>query len=191
MRAALKEDKPLIIDILTGSFEKNVSVNYVIRQDKRRIKRIQGLMSYSFDLCRLFGDVFISDDNKACALIMYPDKRKTTLGSILLDIRLIFQSIGFNNITRTIKREKLIESRQPNIPMIYLWFIGVAPEMQGKGIGSKMLAEIIENSRSKGRPVCLETSTLRNIPWYQKFGFKIYHEADLGYKLYFLSNKSD
>ena len=36
---------------------------------------MQEQMRYSFDLCSLFGDVFISDDNKACAPIVYPDKK--------------------------------------------------------------------------------------------------------------------
>ncbi len=186
MRQAKYEEKNLIVDILIQSFESNQSVNYIIPQDKKRIKRIRALMDYSFEVCYLFGDVFISDDNKACALIVYPDKKKTTLKSILLDLKLIIQCVGFKNIKKTLAREALIQKIQPKEIMTYLWFIGVNLAEQNKGIGSRLLQEIIQQSIQNKRPIYLETSTIKNLPWYSKFGFKVYSEQDLSYRLYFL-----
>lgn len=148
MKKAEKNDKPLVIEILTKSFNSNSSVNYIIKQDSKREKRIRALMDYSFEVCSAFGDVFLSDDKKACALIVYPDKKKTTLKSISLDIKLIFQAVGLGNISKTLKREKLITTIQPKVPMSYLWFIGVDPLAQGRGIGSNILQEIIDYSNS-------------------------------------------
>ncbi|WP_218330740.1 GNAT family N-acetyltransferase [Hydrotalea lipotrueae] len=185
MKKAQRDDKNLVVDILTKSFDTNLSVNYIIKQDSKRERRIQALMDYSFEICTAFGDVFISDDNNACALIVYPDKKKATLRSTMLDIKLILQAVGFGNISKTLKREKLISSIQPKIQMAYLWFIGVDPGAQGKGIGSKLLQEIIDYSNNNNRPIYLETSTVKNLPWYEKFGFEIYNEQDLTYHLYF------
>lgn len=185
MRKAEYSDKNVVIDILTKSFDNNQSVNYIIKQDKKKEKRIEALMDYSFDICHLFGEVFISDDDKACALIVYPDKKKATLKSTLLDMKLILQAVGLGNINKILKREKLIKSVQPTIQMAYLWFIGVDPVAQGFGIGSKLLQEIIDYSKSNNRPIYLETSTIKNLPWYAKFGFEIYSEKDLTYRLYF------
>jgi ribosomal protein S18 acetylase RimI-like enzyme len=186
MRKANNEDKPLVIDILTQSFESNQSVNYVVQQDGKRINRIRALMDYSFEVCKLFGDVFISDDKKACALIMYPDKKKSSLKAIMLDVKLIIQCVGFRNVKRTLSREALIKKIQPRELMTYLWFIGVKPEDQNKGFGSNMLQSIIDHSNQNKRPIYLETSTVRNLPWYQRFGFEVYSEHDLSYRLYFL-----
>jgi ribosomal protein S18 acetylase RimI-like enzyme len=186
MRKANNEDKPLVIDILTQSFESNQSVNYVVQQDGKRINRIRALMDYSFEVCKLFGDVFISDDKKACALIMYPDKKKSSLKAIMLDIKLIIQCVGVGNVKKTLKREALIKKIQPKELMTYLWFIGVKPEDQNKGFGSNMLQSIIDYSNQNNRPVYLETSTVRNLPWYKRFGFEVYSEQDLSYRLYFL-----
>lgn len=185
MKKAEKNNKPLVIEILAKSFNSNSSVNYIIKQDSKREKRIRALMDYSFEVCSAFGDVFLSDDKKACALIVYPDKKKATLKSILLDIKLIFQAVGLGNISKTLKREKLITTIQPKVPMSYLWFIGVDPLTQGRGIGSKMLQEIIDYSNSNNRPIYLETSTVKNLPWYEKFGFEVYNEKELTYHLYF------
>ena len=70
--------------------------------------------------------------------------------------------------------------------MYDLWFIGVDPTEQYKGIGTKLLIEVISEGQSKGRSIYLETSTDKNIPWYEKAGFSIYNELDLGYRLFFM-----
>lgn len=189
MKKAEYTDKALIVDILTKSFESNQSVNYIVKQDEKRIKRVSALMDYSFEVCYAFGDVFLSDDKKACALVLYPDKKKTTVKSVLLDLKLILSCVGIENIKKTLNRESRIKKIQPKEIMYYLWFIGVDPVYQNTGIGSVFLDELIEDSKLKRRPIYLETSTLKNLPWYQKYGFNIYHEADLSYKLFFLKRE--
>lgn len=189
MKNASFKDKKLVVDILTQSFEANKSVNYIVKQDSRRRKRIKALMKYSFHVCYLFGDVFLSDDHKACALVLYPEKKKTTLKSLWLDAKLAITCVGLNNIKKTLEHTARIKNTQPQKSMYYIWFIGVNPIYQNKGIGSKLLSEIITDSQSKNRSVYLETSTYKNISWYEKFDFHIYHELDMGYNLFFLSNE--
>lgn len=188
IRAEYK-DKDLVTGILASSFRDNKSVNYIIKQDYKRDQRLKSLIEYSFDVCYLFGDVFLSDDKKGCALVALPDKKKTTVKSVLLDIKLIVSCVGFQNVKKTIDREAKIKKLQPKELLYYLWFIGVGCADQNKGIGSTLLEEVINEGLLKKRTVCLETSTLKNIPWYEKFGFKIYNELDLGYKLFFLKKE--
>lgn len=189
MTKATYQDKEIVIDILAASFDDNQSVNYITKQDKKRARRIRKLMAYSFEVCYLFGEVFLTEDKKACALILYPDKKKTTLKTILLDVQLIASCIGIENIKKALARETKIKQLQPKGPIYYLWFIGVKPEYQNEGIGSDLLKNIIEDSEKKKRPVYLETSTRKNLPWYKKFGFNIYNELDLSYRLFFLKRE--
>lgn len=180
------KDKNLVVNILTKSFDKNQSVNFIVQQDEKRFERIKSLMDYSFEVCYAFGEVFLSDDKKACALVLYPDKKRTTFKSVLLDVQLMFKCIGITNISKALDRESKIKKIQPKERMYYLWFIGVDPDCQGSGIGTELMRDIIEESQRKQRPIYLETSTLKNLPWYKKFGFEIYSELELSYKLYFL-----
>jgi hypothetical protein len=78
MRKAGISDKSIILDILTRSFDDNKSVNYVVKQDQNRVDRITKLMDYSFNVCNEFGEVWISDDQQACALILFPDKKRSS-----------------------------------------------------------------------------------------------------------------
>jgi hypothetical protein len=184
MIEAAYSDKSKIVNILTGAFAGNKSVNYIIKQDKNKRQRIRKLMEYSFDTCFLFGKVFLSDDKTACALILFPDLKKTTWKSVMLNINLMFSSTGARNIFKTIKREAKIKDIHPEGLIYYLWFIGVDPNEQHKGTGSRLLQEIIQDGLSSNRKICLETSTLKNIPWYQQYGFTVYRQLDFGYKLY-------
>lgn len=147
-------------------------------------------MEYSFDVCYLFGEVFLTNDKSGCALIVLPDKKKTTFKSILFDVKLAISCVGHSNIKKALDRESKIRKKHPKGLKYYLWFIGVDPSAQNKGIGSGLLREVIEESQSIERPIYLETSTLKNIPWYEKFGFSIYNELDLGYTLFFLKRET-
>ena len=184
MITAKSVDRKLVVDILTRSFIDNKSVNYLIKQDRSREARIKSLMEYSFDVCCLFGEVYLTEDKKGCALALKPEQKRATFNSILLDVKFIFSVLGFSRIQKTMKREAVIKKNHPEGLLYYLWFIGVAPSHQGQGIGSNLLNEIIQKGLTENRTICLETSTLKNIPWYQKHGFKIYRELDFGYKLY-------
>lgn len=186
---ALPDDKPLIIDLLTASFIDNKSVNYIIVRDEKKHRHIRALMDYSFEVCSMFGEVLLSDDRRACALVLYPDRKRTTLKSIWLDLKLIFNCIGLSNVFKAMDRESKIKKIQPKERMCYLWFIGVNPIYQGSGIGSKLLREIIKESEKEDRPIYLETSTMKNLPWYKKFGFEVYNKLELSYTLYFLKRK--
>lgn len=190
MIKAAYNDKNRVVDILTNSFETNQSVNYIVKQDKKRVKRIRSLMDYSFEVCYSYGEVFLSDDKKACALILFPDKKKTTLRSILLDLKLILSCVGLSNIRKTLTRESKIKAIQSKELMYYLWFIGVDPKHQNSGIGTELLEDVIKDSNLMERPIYLETSTLKNLPWYKKYGFDIYNELDLSYKLFFLKKET-
>lgn len=178
------EDKNQIVEILSNAFDDNKSVNYIIQQDAKRKQRIRNLMAYSFDICHSFGDVFLSEDKKGCALILLPDKKKTTLRSVLLDTKLAVSAIGLTNIKKAMEREAAINKIHPDGIIYYLWFIGVDPADQGNGVGSKLLESVIQKGLSQKRIICLETSTIKNLPWYEKHGFKTYRDLDFGYKLY-------
>ncbi|HMI01270.1 MAG TPA: GNAT family N-acetyltransferase [Pedobacter sp.] len=186
MIRATKNEKGMVIDILTRSFLNNKSVNYLIPQDGMRLFRIHRMMDYSFEVCMLFGKVFISEDRKACALLLYPDLKKNNFRSIALDLKLIFNSIGIRNVLKAMNRESKIKAKQPNERMSYLWFIGVDPKYQKFGLGKRLLEEVIIHCTAENRPIYLETSTFENLPWYKKFGFEVYDTLNISYWLYFL-----
>lgn len=186
MKRATQNHKSIVVRILSKAFNENQSVNYVVKQGPGRDRRIELLIEYSFDVCLAFGYVLITDDEKGCALVLYPDKKALTMRSILWDINLAINVIGFVKLKSVMKREAQVKSFHPNLSFSYLWFIGVFPEYQRNGIGGELLSYIIQNAQLEKRPIYLETSVDSNLPWYKKFGFEIFHSLELSYKLYLL-----
>lgn len=182
-------DKQLVLDILCSSFDHNNSVNHVVKQDKKREQRMRHLMDYSFEICRMFGDIFLSDDKKACALVLFPDKKKTSLKTIVLDLKMAIHCVGISRVLEILNRNSRIKKSYPKNPICYLWFIGVLPAERKKGIGSDLLGEVIRVADSLKRPIYLETSIRENLPFYRKFGFTVYNELEFGYKLFLVKKE--
>lgn len=180
------DDKPLVVDILSESFNLNKSVNYIIKQNSQRRRKIRRLMEYSFELCYMFGEVYLSDDKKGCALIMFPERKKTTLKTIILDAKFVLSCIGLTGIFKVLDRESKIKSNHPSDPFIYLWFIGVMPGFQQRGTGSALLNRIIQKAIISQRSIYLETSMQENIAFYIKHGFEVYKELKFSYSLFLM-----
>lgn len=141
-------------------------------------------MIYSYSLCNMFGEIYLSDDRKGCALTLLPESKKSNLQTALLDLGLVFSSIGLSRTLKVLRRDSRIKNLYPAEPIYYLWFIGVHPDHQHQGVGSGLLAQLINKSSELKRPIYLETSMAENIGFYEKFGFRIYKELDFGHTLY-------
>jgi ribosomal protein S18 acetylase RimI-like enzyme len=64
-------------------------------------------------------------------------------------------------------------------PHWYLWVLGVEPEQQGRGTGSQLLQRVLLSAGAQRVPCYLETENPRNIPFYQKHGFRLIREMAL------------
>lgn len=185
-----KQKKEQIIKILSESFHDNKSTNFVIKQVKKKDFRLRKLIEYSIFYGESFGEVYLSEDNHSCYIILDTEKKKTTLKSVFWDLRLIFQCIGLTNIKKVLKRESLIKSNHPKENFIHLWYIGVIPTEQGLGKGTRLMKMIIDDARSQNKKIYLETSTERNFKFYEDLGFKEEVRGNqLGYSLNFFSLK--
>lgn len=158
-----------VISILSKAFINNRSVAFVVKQDSKREKRIKLLMAYSLFKAYHFGRVFMNPEKTACALVVDSSKKKWTYQSFIWDLKLIFQCIGLFNLSRVLKREKILKTFHPKGKFYHLWYVGVLPEHQGKGLGTNVMKQIIQDCSDA--PIYLETSMEENFPFYEKLGF--------------------
>jgi ribosomal protein S18 acetylase RimI-like enzyme len=189
MVTASTEDMAEISSILLSSFEDNKSITYLVPEGPGKKHSFHCLIQYSISTCLEFGKVVLSDDRRACALVLFPDRKRFTFSALSQDLKLVWQ-LGWSSALRGMKREALVKERHPKTPLYYLWYIGVHPDQQGEGYGTALMQELITDARAMGRQFVLETSTVKNIPWYQNLGFQIYDQLDLGYPLTFLKHQS-
>jgi GNAT superfamily N-acetyltransferase len=67
----------------------------------------------------------------------------------------------------------------PDEPHIHLGPIGVAPEMQGKGVGSALMQRYVKYLEQQQATGYLETDRPENVEFYKKFGFVIRHQEEI------------
>ena len=193
MIEANREHKGLVVSILVSAFEDTKadnSINFVVKQDKNRVERMRTLMGYLFEKALLFGKAYISDDEKACVLLIFSEKQKVTLKTIGLNLELVIKCIDLKNINKVIKRQNLVKKYYPHESHVRPLIIGVMKGNFGNGTGARLILEVFEYYKNNRLPVVLDTVTDYNVRLYQKFGFSIIHkEESLGYPIYFMRLK--
>ena len=58
-------------------------------------------------------------------------------------------------------------------PHFYLRTLGIAPELQGRGLGSALVRPVTEQADRLGVGCFLQTATPENVSWYRRFGFDV------------------
>ena len=189
MITATKEDKALIIHILSESFKENKSILFVVKNDSKQKERIQKLMEYSYNMALSSGEIFLSENKKGCVLLLYSCKKPPFLKQLKYDLDLAINCIGLTQIFKVLKREKQIKLQHPKHSFLHLWYIGVNPNDQGKNIGRNLMKEVLAFAQKKNKNIYLETSTHSNIKFYEKLGFRRYHTIkNIGFNLFMFRN---
>lgn len=122
------------------------------------------------------GTAFISSDLAGAALWLPPGVEPD--GEAI-------EVVVENSATEDIKRHmpaifEAMADWHPKEPHWYLPMIGVDPFMQGKGIGSALVARSLELVDADELPAYLESSNPRNIGLYQRFGFEVVGSIKVG-----------
>ncbi len=61
-------------------------------------------------------------------------------------------------------------------PHHYLFFLGVEPELQGRGYASKVMRPMLNRADREGFPCYLDNTSEKNLPIYRHFGFEVVEE---------------
>jgi ribosomal protein S18 acetylase RimI-like enzyme len=84
---------------------------------------------------------------------------------------------GFVRLLKLLSAVERVHLREPHY---YLFAIGTEPAAQGRGIGSALLAPMLERCDHEGMVAYLESSTPTNLPFYRRHGFEATGELHFG-----------
>ncbi len=74
-----------------------------------------------------------------------------------------------------------LEAIHPTEVHWYLEVVGVDPSQRGRGIGTTVIAPMLERCDAEGLPAYLESSNEANLPLYARFGFEVVDEVHPGH----------
>ena len=93
----------------------------------------------------------------------------------------ILRATGLARFGRIMAMREAMDKYHPmERPHAYLWFLGVRPEVQGMGIGSRLLAAGLAEVDAQRRHAFLESSNIANVPLYRRYGFEVIREYNPG-----------
>lgn len=130
-----------------------------------------------------YGRVTESSDAQAVSIWIPPERPLSMMGLIRCGMLAMPFHIGLGPYSRFLSANKAMarfHGEYASEPHWYLFAIGVAPELQGRGLGTALIREGLQRADEVGCPSYLETSSERNVPYYERFGFRVVGEAPLG-----------
>ncbi len=124
------------------------------------------------------GACYTDTDRAGGALWDPPGHWKLRFGQILRGSPKMVAAFGLN-VPRALRVLSTIERQHPRTPHWYLAVLGTDPIHQGKGIGSALLAPILERCDRDGTGAYLESSKHSNIAFYRRHRFEVTGEIAL------------
>ena len=167
IRTATPADTETISAALARAFHDDPIAAYCLPAERRRPEQLRRF--YRGRLRTLLRDelVFRDEAGAGAALWAAPDRWHMPLGELLasrnFSRRTLHALVGFARIDRV----------HPSEPHYYLAVLGVAPEGQGRGIGSRLLQPMLDRCDREGVPAYLESSKERNLAFYGRHGFRV------------------
>ncbi len=175
VRRASLSDREAVVRTLVRSFDTDPVANYLLRADAGRSRAFQNFFDVSFRRLTLpFGETWIAGDGEGTAL-WTPPGRWSTFGALLSAPKLV-QAVGLPRIPHVLASVNRVQSRHPKAPHFYLFAIGVDPAHHGRGIGSTLLREVLQQCDAAGASAYLEASTLGSSRLYERHGFRVTEE---------------
>ncbi|WP_063839652.1 GNAT family N-acetyltransferase [Streptomyces sp. WM4235] len=89
------------------------------------------------------------------------------------------RTFGVRGLRRAAEVENTLHESHPEGPHWYLPTLGTDPTLQGTGVGSALVREQLAHCDRLGEPAYLESSKASNVPFYEKFGFRVTGEIRL------------
>ena len=165
-----------IIDVLTEAFDANPSVNWVIKNDAKRKKRIRVLSEYAYKTCKARDGVYLSSNKQGVALCYNYFCKKEGIADYWNQLILAINAIGLSRIGEVLKRESYIKKHRDNKgDFLYFWFFGVSDKGRGSDAAKTLKDDVFRSADEQQLPIYLETSVAKNKRVYERYGFVNYH----------------
>ena len=128
-----------------------------------------------------FGEVYVSENREGAVVWLRPNETDITPEKAeqggLAKLPEILGEAAANRFFSVLEFIAPFHKQDVPEPHWYVMVVGVDPAHQGKGLGSALLAPILQQASADNYPVYLETAQPSNVFFYQKLGFSVIREV--------------
>ncbi len=173
---AQQEQLPRVVDTLTQAFLDDPVFNWLCPDAERRTATYSGWFSVITDSILRHRNIYTTDDGGGASVWVPPgepiaDDMEAFAGSVM--------AVSPEDAERFGTLLGIADEHKPEDPHWYLFFIGVTPELQGHGVGSALLRDVLDQCDRGGIPAYLESTCEENRRLYERHGFEVTSELSL------------
>lgn len=174
VRPAVNADLAALTATLARAFDDDPFINWMVMQDKRRASRVFEAMELSLrKLTFPYGEVYTTSTVQGGALWTPPGKWHLGLIQQLMMLPRLAKVTSWKRFLMVSSGFTALERKHPVAPHYYLAVLGVDTEMQGRGLGGQLMRPVLDKCDSEHMPAYLESSKEKNVPLYERNGFKV------------------
>jgi GNAT superfamily N-acetyltransferase len=180
VRLAGATDVNGVAGALARAFDDDPVMRWLMcEDDKRRAARMTRFFASEAHRHLGHDGVYTVQDHGGAALWAPPGKWKTTWSEMLRGAPTMLPVFNWR-LPRGLRLMNAMEREHPRTPHWYLAILGTDPRAQGKGTGSALVRHILDRCDNDGLGAYLESSKESNIPYYERFGFRVTGEVTMG-----------
>lgn len=173
VRRATRDDLPAVGRILAAAFDDDPVWRWIAPSPTKRDERAgRWFAAEASILLQGHGEIWVDENLLGAAMWSAPGRWKTGLAE---DLKLALPSVRFlrSGLLRGLKTVNVLEKAHPRAEHWYLAYLGTRPEAQGRGIGSALLAPVLQRADEEGLPAYLESSKEANLAFYGRQRFEV------------------
>jgi len=165
--------------MLARAFLGDPAYTSIFPDEVERKQALQRLFGALVDYSLVYGLIYTTPAVEGAGCWLSPGNTKVTLwrmlrvGAGLQRAVIRFKPQARQAVLAALAYMDEIHNREVPGPHWYLWALGVEPDCQGRGIGSRLIQPVLTRADKEGVPCYLETQTEANVAFYQKRGFEV------------------
>jgi ribosomal protein S18 acetylase RimI-like enzyme len=179
-RRAETAELPELARMLARAFHEDPVAGWACRPDALRPRVLERLFGMRLRDLHARGEIWTDDDLRSVAVWAAPDQwHSTPRQDIAYATCLLHPRIALRMpmvVTGMLGAEKVHPNEPPHW---YLAILGTDPSARGDGLGSSMMAPVLEACDRDGVGAYLESSKEQNLDFYARHGFRVTSERRL------------
>lgn len=173
------------VEVLIKAFQDDPMYLYLIPDAGKRVQVLRVLWGGLINYTLTYGEIYTTPAVEGVACWLSPGNTKITFWRMLragFGLARSAMKLGAEERRKFFATMNYVDDLHKRLVPEhhwYLWALGVTPELQGQGIGSRLMAPVLEKSIAEGLPCYLETDTEDNVIFYQKRGFEVANKGNV------------
>jgi GNAT superfamily N-acetyltransferase len=170
---AVRADLDALEATLADAFHDDPMMAWIYPDPDTRPTHAQAFMRLGLEIGFPHGHVYSIAPDAGAAVWAPPDVDLFDDAAVTNMFTMLGEQIGERSEEVGSGLLQVTEHHPRDVPHFYLFILGTQRTHQGKGLGSDLMREVLDRCDRQGLGAYLESSNVRNVPFYERHGFKV------------------